>query len=76
MPALFSDPLYQRAAKWTLSTSAIFSKHFPAYGWVGTALHMQPSTKADSIINQGEVVPDGVSVTRTQILQHANHSSM
>ncbi|KAG8791441.1 Carnitine O-acetyltransferase mitochondrial [Ceratobasidium sp. 428] len=33
MPALFSDPLYQRAAKWTLSTSAIFSKHFPVYGW-------------------------------------------
>ncbi|CAE6403608.1 unnamed protein product [Rhizoctonia solani] len=33
MPSIFSDPLYQRAAKWTLSTSAIFSKHFPAYGW-------------------------------------------
>ncbi|CAE6431865.1 unnamed protein product [Rhizoctonia solani] len=33
MPSIFSDPLYQRAAKWTLSTSAIFSKHFPQYGW-------------------------------------------
>ncbi|KAG8740550.1 Carnitine O-acetyltransferase mitochondrial [Ceratobasidium sp. 414] len=33
VPALFSDPLYQRASKWTLSTSAIFSKHFPVYGW-------------------------------------------
>ncbi|CAE6454747.1 unnamed protein product [Rhizoctonia solani] len=33
MPSIFSDPLYQRASKWTLSTSAIFSKHFPAYGW-------------------------------------------
>ncbi|CAE6398369.1 unnamed protein product [Rhizoctonia solani] len=33
MPLIFSDPLYQRAAKWTLSTSAIFSKHFPQYGW-------------------------------------------
>ncbi|ELU37803.1 carnitine acetyl transferase [Rhizoctonia solani AG-1 IA] len=35
MPSIFSDPLYQRASKWTLSTSAIFSKHFPGYGWVG-----------------------------------------
>ncbi|QRW17279.1 carnitine O-acetyltransferase [Rhizoctonia solani] len=33
MPSIFSDPLYQRASKWTLSTSAIFSKHFPGYGW-------------------------------------------
>ncbi|KAF8603875.1 carnitine acetyl transferase [Ceratobasidium sp. AG-I] len=33
LPSLFSDPLYQRASKWTLSTSAIFSKHFPGYGW-------------------------------------------
>ncbi|QRV74305.1 carnitine O-acetyltransferase [Ceratobasidium sp. AG-Ba] len=33
MPSLFSDPLYQRGAKWMLSTSAIFSKHFPVYGW-------------------------------------------
>lgn len=30
---LFNDPLFQRAKKWTLSTSAIFSKHFPVYGW-------------------------------------------
>ncbi|KAF8749158.1 Acyltransferase ChoActase COT CPT [Rhizoctonia solani] len=33
MPSIFSDPVYQRASKWTLSTSAIFSKHFPGYGW-------------------------------------------
>lgn len=37
MPSLFADPLYQRASKWTLSTSAIFSKHFPGYGWVRLA---------------------------------------
>jgi len=30
---LFSDQLVQRATKWVLSTSAIFSKHFPVYGW-------------------------------------------
>lgn len=32
-PALFEDPVYQRATYWVLSTSAIFSKHFPVYGW-------------------------------------------
>ena len=33
VPALFSDPLYLRSSRWTLSTSAIWSKHFPSYGW-------------------------------------------
>lgn len=33
VPALFGDPVYQRAAYWVLSTSAIFSKHFTVYGW-------------------------------------------
>jgi carnitine O-acetyltransferase len=32
-PGLFSDPLYLRSSYWTLSTSAIWSKHFPSYGW-------------------------------------------
>lgn len=32
-PALFSDPLFTRSSNWVLSTSAIFSKHFDAYGW-------------------------------------------
>ncbi|RDB23658.1 Carnitine O-acetyltransferase, mitochondrial [Hypsizygus marmoreus] len=32
-PALFSDPVFQRSSYWVLSTSAIFSKHFPVYGW-------------------------------------------
>ncbi|KAL0953721.1 hypothetical protein HGRIS_004911 [Hohenbuehelia grisea] len=32
-PALFSDPVFQSATYWVLSTSAIFSKHFPVYGW-------------------------------------------
>ncbi|CAK5279447.1 unnamed protein product [Mycena citricolor] len=32
-PALFSDALFQRSSYWVLSTSAIFSKHFPVYGW-------------------------------------------
>ena len=32
-PRLFSDPLYLRSSYWILSTSAIFSKHFPVYGW-------------------------------------------
>lgn len=32
-PALFSDPLLARSSNWVLSTSAIFSKHFPVYGW-------------------------------------------
>lgn len=33
VPALFNDPVYQRSSYWALSTSAIFSKHFPVYGW-------------------------------------------
>ncbi|KAF8576139.1 acyltransferase ChoActase/COT/CPT [Ramaria rubella] len=33
VPALFSDPLYLRSSHWTLSTSAIWSSHFPSYGW-------------------------------------------
>ncbi|KIJ55759.1 hypothetical protein M422DRAFT_240375 [Sphaerobolus stellatus SS14] len=32
-PEVFSDPVYTRSSRWTLSTSAIWSKHFPAYGW-------------------------------------------
>jgi len=32
-PALFSDPVFNRSSYWVLSTSAIFSKHFPVYGW-------------------------------------------
>ncbi|KAF7309011.1 Carnitine acetyl transferase [Mycena kentingensis (nom. inval.)] len=32
-PALYSDPLMQRSNNWVLSTSAVFSKHFPVYGW-------------------------------------------
>ncbi|EJD07249.1 carnitine acetyl transferase [Fomitiporia mediterranea MF3/22] len=32
-PALFTDPLYLRAKNWVLSTSAVYSKHFMAYGW-------------------------------------------
>ncbi|KAF5336707.1 hypothetical protein D9758_015079 [Tetrapyrgos nigripes] len=33
VPALFSDPVFARATYWVLSTSAVFSKHFPEYGW-------------------------------------------
>ncbi|KAJ8521273.1 hypothetical protein ONZ45_g2023 [Pleurotus djamor] len=33
IPALYSDPVFQRSSYWVLSTSAIFSKHFPVYGW-------------------------------------------
>jgi carnitine O-acetyltransferase len=33
MPVVFSDPLVARSSYWVLSTSAIFSKHFPVYGW-------------------------------------------
>ncbi|CAL1714125.1 unnamed protein product [Somion occarium] len=33
LPALYSDPLFKRSSNWVLSTSAIFSKHFEAYGW-------------------------------------------
>ncbi|KAH8116536.1 carnitine acetyl transferase [Phellopilus nigrolimitatus] len=33
VPALFSDPLVVRSSHWVLSTSAVFSKHFDAYGW-------------------------------------------
>jgi carnitine O-acetyltransferase len=32
-PALFNDPVFARSSNWVLSTSAIFSKHFPVYGW-------------------------------------------
>ncbi|EJU03720.1 carnitine acetyl transferase [Dacryopinax primogenitus] len=33
MPEIYTDPLYQRGSTWVLSTSAIFSEHFPSYGW-------------------------------------------
>lgn len=33
LPALYSDPVFTRSSHWVLSTSAIFSKHFPVYGW-------------------------------------------
>lgn len=33
VPALFSDPVLVRSSHWVLSTSAVFSKHFPVYGW-------------------------------------------
>ncbi|KAK2463609.1 hypothetical protein APHAL10511_004360 [Amanita phalloides] len=33
VPVLFKDPVYMRGKYWILSTSAIFSKHFPVYGW-------------------------------------------
>lgn len=33
VPEMYSDPVYQRASTWVLSTSAIFSKHFHPYGW-------------------------------------------
>jgi carnitine O-acetyltransferase len=33
VPEIFSDPLFTRSGYWILSTSAIFSKHFPTYGW-------------------------------------------
>ncbi|KZT27937.1 acyltransferase ChoActase/COT/CPT [Neolentinus lepideus HHB14362 ss-1] len=32
-PALYADPLFQRSSHWVLSTSAVWSKHFPVYGW-------------------------------------------
>ncbi|KAF7982583.1 hypothetical protein HWV62_27591 [Athelia sp. TMB] len=32
-PPLFGDALLARSAHWNLSTSAIFSRHFDAYGW-------------------------------------------
>ena len=33
VPELFKDPVFVRSSYWVLSTSAIFSKHFPVYGW-------------------------------------------
>ncbi|KAI6041354.1 carnitine acetyl transferase [Pisolithus marmoratus] len=33
LPELYSDPLYIRGSRWTLSTSAIFSRRFKEYGW-------------------------------------------
>lgn len=33
VPEVYNDPLYKRSGNWALSTSAIFSDHFPAYGW-------------------------------------------
>ncbi|KIY71910.1 acyltransferase ChoActase/COT/CPT [Cylindrobasidium torrendii FP15055 ss-10] len=32
-PELFSDPVLARSTNWVLSTSAVFSAHFPVYGW-------------------------------------------
>lgn len=33
LPELYNDPVFKRSSYWILSTSAIFSKHFPVYGW-------------------------------------------
>ncbi len=33
VPELFTDPVVARSSYWVLSTSAVFSKHFPVYGW-------------------------------------------
>jgi len=33
LPEMYQDPVYTRATRWVLSTSAVFSKHFPVYGW-------------------------------------------
>ncbi|PPQ72312.1 hypothetical protein CVT26_007269 [Gymnopilus dilepis] len=33
LPELYDDPVFKRSSYWVLSTSAIFSKHFPVYGW-------------------------------------------
>jgi len=33
MPAFLDDPVVKRSSYWVLSTSAVFSKHFPVYGW-------------------------------------------
>ncbi|KAF9563145.1 acyltransferase ChoActase/COT/CPT [Agrocybe pediades] len=33
LPELYDDPVFKRSSNWVLSTSAIFSKHFPVYGW-------------------------------------------
>ncbi|KAG1746611.1 acyltransferase ChoActase/COT/CPT [Suillus paluster] len=33
VPELYSDALYKRSGNWVLSTSAVFSDHFPVYGW-------------------------------------------
>ena len=33
LPELYADPLYVRASRWTLSTSAVFSERFKEYGW-------------------------------------------
>ncbi|KAF8159566.1 carnitine acetyl transferase [Crassisporium funariophilum] len=33
VPELYNDPVFARSSYWVLSTSAIFSKHFPVYGW-------------------------------------------
>lgn len=33
VPDIFNDPLYKCSGNWVLSTSAVFSDHFPVYGW-------------------------------------------
>jgi carnitine O-acetyltransferase len=42
-PELFQDPVFRRSSSWVLSTSAIFSKHFPVYGWGEVdSIHFSP----------------------------------
>jgi carnitine O-acetyltransferase len=33
VPELFSDPLFNRSATWTMSTSQVYIEKAPAYGW-------------------------------------------
>lgn len=59
MPALFSDPVYVRSSHWTLSTSAIFSKHFPSYGWGEVRAY---DKRGVHTLIWRQVVPDGFGV--------------
>ena len=60
IPALFKDPVFVRSSYWVLSTSAVFSKHFPVYGW-GEVSHMFAKLYTLSK-PPSKVVPDGFGV--------------
>ena len=74
VPELFKDPVFARSSYWVLSTSAVFSKHFPVYGWgeVRVPCHLVFHDRLYAV----QVVPDGFGVAYMTgfdgMLLHAN----
>ena len=71
IPELFKDRVFQRSSHWVLSTSAVFSTHFPVYGW-GEVFKKKLYSYVALICYQ--VVPDGFGVAYMTGYEGENYS--